>query len=256
MKIEIRNKRDLYKAVVFVTLICVIFGNAAAYLFETTISPPFAVSDIWGTTFISATASFVASWFIFKQNYALYQKSMMLEAVNKELLQVQDELRRQANTDSLTKLPNRRCFFDNLYKEVARYERSKNVFALILVDIDHFKKVNDLFGHTVGDAVLRSFAGLLLQEMREIDVVGRTGGEEFGVLLPDTTLENATVTAERIRQHVFETPMDVGELGVSITFSAGIVTMEKDETADSLYQRADIALYRAKSAGRNRVEIA
>ncbi|MEO8290753.1 MAG: diguanylate cyclase [Gaiellaceae bacterium] len=159
---------------------------------------------------------------------------------------------RQASTDGLTELANRREFEDSLAGEISRAERFGGSLALILADLDDFKQVNDRFGHQAGDEVLRKFADILRETVRDIDVAARYGGEEFAVLLPQTDLAGAEQLAERLRQAVATTPMAKGAgVAVTVTSSFGVASFPEAATAASLFAAADEALYRAKRAGKN-----
>ncbi|WP_204665113.1 diguanylate cyclase [Fusibacter tunisiensis] len=152
--------------------------------------------------------------------------------------------------DQLTGIYNRLSFFEFAEKEVAKCKRTKKPMHLLMFDIDFFKKVNDTFGHAKGDLVLREISGLVQSSIRSYDILGRYGGEEFMVLMPDIDCENAKDVAERIRLeiecHEFE---GVGRVTVSI----GLAQYTSPESIESLIDRADQALYVAKETGRNRV---
>ena len=255
MKIEIRNTKELSKAV-FITALCsIVFSNILSYLFETFLSPPLTILDIISTTLISGTASAIAAAVIFYQNLQTCKTKDSVEKLNKDLLETQKELKRQALTDSLTGLFNRRWIFKAIQKEIARFEKTKRPFSLLLIDIDHFKTVNDTFGHSTGDEALRYFADAMKMTVRERDMIARTGGEEFCVLLPETIKEEAKVVAERIMEALSNLPMQIGGLKISISVSIGISEIQINESSDSVYNRADMALYRAKDCGRNRTEL-
>jgi diguanylate cyclase (GGDEF)-like protein len=158
----------------------------------------------------------------------------------------------QATTDELTGLANRRRFMELFAAEIDQVERRGTV-ALVLADLDDFKRINDRFGHHVGDDALRRFAELLVAELRDGDVGGRLGGEEFAVLLPDADLEGALAVAGRIRRAVAESYLFPAE-GTRLRFTVSLgVAGYAGETADALFRRADAALYRAKASGKNRV---
>ena len=174
-----------------------------------------------------------------------------------EKRRMHDELRVLATTDFLTGLANRREFMHRLADEEARLRRDIGACTAVLqLDIDHFKRINDEHGHAAGDAVLRQLGVLMLDEQRKIDMVGRMGGEEFAMLLPGTTLPAAAVFAERLRQRVALSPLQLGSgVNLHVTVSIGIAVMGgKLPGGDAALIRADQALYRAKRAGRNRVE--
>jgi diguanylate cyclase (GGDEF)-like protein/PAS domain S-box-containing protein len=166
------------------------------------------------------------------------------------------QLRLLATTDSLTGVHNRRHFLQQLEQELARYQRYGEPAALLMLDLDHFKHVNDEFGHAAGDAVLKAFTACALHILRRSDHLGRLGGEEFAILLPDTHAEGARELAERLRQTILETPVDTAAGVVRYSVSIGVALFASgDSNADAILARADHALYRAKHGGRNRVEM-
>lgn len=158
-------------------------------------------------------------------------------------------------SDALTGLYNRRYFERRLREESAHAKRHKRPFAIVLVDIDHFKLVNDTYGHEDGDRVLCHVAELLGASLREDDIACRFGGEEFVVLMPDTDFRQAQSVAERVRQAVAERPFEAGaQRPLNITVSVGVALNDAEgDTPELVLKRADIALYRAKREGRNRV---
>ncbi len=157
----------------------------------------------------------------------------------------------QARTDELTGLPNRRHMFDVLHRELAHAARSDSALSVAMLDLDHFKRYNDRFGHQAGDELLRSFASQFTRRLRAQDTIARYGGEEFLVIMPSTDTKGAALL---VRQVAAE-PL-LGEGGDPVTFSAGIASWDHAEDADRLIGRADAALYRAKAAGRNLVVVA
>jgi diguanylate cyclase (GGDEF)-like protein len=175
-------------------------------------------------------------------------------AVALENARAHDVVQRQAITDDLTGLVNRRGFGGALAAEIERAKRFGEPLAVILADIDNFKRINDLFGHPVGDVVLRAFAELLRSHVRDVDVAGRIGGEEFAILLPGTDAGEAATVAERMRHSLstFAVPVSDGQ-AVQMTSSFGIAEVGTSDTADDLLRAADAALYRAKSDGKNRI---
>jgi diguanylate cyclase (GGDEF)-like protein len=163
------------------------------------------------------------------------------------------ELRSSSRRDGLTGVMNRRALDDALSDEEHRARRLQAPFAVLMVDADHFKSVNDRFGHATGDRALQHLATLMGAQMRDIDRLGRYGGEEFVVLLPGTTLEQAQVVAERLRERVEAVPLMWQEAPLALTVSIGIAAWRGPEDAlEPLLARADAALYAAKRAGRNR----
>lgn len=174
-----------------------------------------------------------------------------------ELEEVNHRYQEMATTDPLTGLRNRRSFQDRLREECARSDRTYQPLALIMLDLDHFKDVNDAHGHPVGDQVLAHVARLLSGSVRSCDVVCRVGGEEFAVLCPGSRGEEAHRVAERVRRALEETPLWLHDgQEVLVTGSLGIAVREPDGGTEDLVRQADMALYRAKAAGRNRVEVA
>lgn len=167
---------------------------------------------------------------------------------------IHDELRRLATTDVLTGLVNRRHFFERAEQELARVRRYGEPAALILLDADHFKRINDTWGHGAGDEVLRRLAAVLREVPRITDLAGRLGGEEFGVLLPATDLEAARVLAERLREAMLAQALEIDGETVRFSASFGVTVLHpEDDSFDTALARADAALYAAKFAGRNRV---
>ncbi len=171
-----------------------------------------------------------------------------------ERKRLERELRELATTDPLTRLPNRRHFMQALEKELARVQRTNRVACLLMFDLDHFKRVNDRYGHAAGDHVLIMVADVLRDMLRQQDTAGRIGGEEFAVLLPETDQSQGYVVAERLRASLEARQVHVGEKPLKITASIGCVEILPDEVSvDVALARADHALYLAKAAGRNRV---
>jgi diguanylate cyclase (GGDEF)-like protein len=166
---------------------------------------------------------------------------------------LEQELERQAQTDSLTGAVNRRHFQDLAERELAQSRRYNHPLSLLMIDIDRFKAVNDNFGHAVGDLVLREFVRKCRETLREVDIVARTGGEEFAVLLPATNDGQAAHVAERLRQAVAAGEVPVQQNSpVRFTISVGVASFQDADLETSLH-RADQALYRAKELGRDRV---
>lgn len=170
-----------------------------------------------------------------------------------ELLTLAENHERAARTDELTGLANRREMHNRLTTEFSRYQRSGHHFSIALIDLDLFKKINDRYGHDAGDEVLREFAVLMQTVIRQTDVAGRWGGEEFLVLLPDTSLLQALTLAERLRSQVAQHPFRFREQPLPVTISAGVCSIAKAGSLDDLLKQADLNLYAAKEAGRNRI---
>jgi two-component system, cell cycle response regulator len=162
-----------------------------------------------------------------------------------------------ATTDHLTLALNRRAFMERLTGEMDRARRYALSVALMMIDLDHFKRINDTYGHLVGDEVLREVAKTLQREARTVDVVARYGGEEFCVILPETSVEGALAFGERVRDRIASQPAvsDRDFRGLHITVSVGVATIPNPRvnTPEDFIALADEALYRAKGLGRNRV---
>ncbi len=164
---------------------------------------------------------------------------------------VYDNLETFAAYDNLTKAHSRRYFIEYMNKEISRTERKNSVFSLIMFDIDRFKIINDTYGHSTGDEVLKALINIVQKDLRKSDIISRIGGEEFTILLPDSKLKEAVHTAERARQAIEKYHFkDIG----NITVSFGVTTYQEGDKVDDILKRADTALYLAKNGGRNRTE--
>jgi len=195
-----------------------------------------------------------------RQEFWLRQQ---LQDANRELegevarrVALQVELERQAATDLLTGLPNRRALAERFPVEVARAQRTGEALSLVMFDLDHFKQVNDRYGHAGGDAVLRSVGQLCIRSFRGVDMAARVGGEEFAVLLPGASAQQAGAVMERFLHTLGGLDMDIGPHNVRVTATAGVAQQQPGEDLDALMARADTALYAGKQAGRNRVVLA
>lgn len=163
---------------------------------------------------------------------------------------------KMAFTDPLTKVSNRTAFNDSLMREIKRAHRSGQHLSVIFVDVDHFKHVNDQYGHPCGDLALASVASWLKDSIRGSDALFRFGGEEFVIVLNDTDLDGAAIIGERIRADIESHTLAYGMDVLNLTASLGIAALKGSDTAESLINRADSAMYQAKKRGRNRVEVA
>jgi diguanylate cyclase len=158
----------------------------------------------------------------------------------------------EARTDPLTNLPNRRAFDEELARRIAEWRRYEKVVSILLVDIDHFKRFNDTYGHQTGDKVLQDVARLLSETMRESDLVARIGGEEIAMVLPASNADEASMAAERVRRAAETARFRHDEKDLNVTVSVGVAQCLGDEDAQQLTKRVDDALYAAKQGGRNR----
>jgi len=185
-----------------------------------------------------------------------FAKLNALASVTQDLLLENERFRMEANTDSLTKLMNRRSFNAMLERFWLSFLNNKMNFALAMIDIDHFKKVNDTYGHHAGDLILQNLSDIFLGNRRiGVDFAFRYGGEEFAILSTGATAEEMKKYVERLLQVVVSRPLKLDGTEIGVTFSAGISTAELCSSAEELITQADLALYQAKNNGRNQVRI-
>lgn len=184
---------------------------------------------------------------------SLFARQVAAALQNASLL---EEVRRLAVTDDLTGLYNRRYFFEQAEREFRRAQRSRQPLSALILDVDYFKQVNDQYGHLVGDAVLRTVAQRLKKGLRETDLLGRYGGEEFSILLPEADIKSAVEVAERLQASVAGKPIETEAGSLSVQISIGVATLdERTRSLQALIKYADQAMYRAKGGGRNRISI-
>jgi two-component system, cell cycle response regulator len=174
---------------------------------------------------------------------------------HEELVEAHDALKFEASHDPLLRIWNRRAIIDLLSTELGRAKRLQTPLSVLFADLDFFKRINDNYGHLIGDDVLRSAAGKMSGAVREYDHVGRCGGEEFLLVLPDCDTEAAREVAERVRQHIGGEPAVIAPMQVDITVSIGVSQWHSGQQIRDLLHQADVALHRAKQNGRNRVEV-
>jgi diguanylate cyclase (GGDEF)-like protein len=194
-----------------------------------------------------------------ESRYEILERRMLsLQRENLDLIAKNRALSEVTARDTLTGLFNRGYVLEKIDSEMNRAVRHGSPMSFLMLDIDHFKQVNDTYGHPAGDEVLRSVGKLLRESCRIYDIPGRYGGEEFCILLPETKPVNTTAVAERIRNRLAKTTLNVGEANINVTASIGVAGLESPQeglvSPTSLIDRADRALYAAKSRGRNRVE--
>ncbi|TNF33208.1 MAG: GGDEF domain-containing protein [Gammaproteobacteria bacterium] len=176
--------------------------------------------------------------------------------MEEELRQAKQRAEQLANTDELTGLNNRRAFFELGNRAYKQCQRFNHAIAVVMIDIDHFKHINDSYGHSVGDVVLQAFARPLKHLVRDIDVIGRMGGEEFALVLPETDLEEAGKMADRLRIAISSIVVPYESHKISITASMGVAACKSDYCSlENLITKADDALYVAKKKGRNQVKL-
>lgn len=210
--------------------------------------PQLEANAIIAAFFLANTLGIISSTRLFS-----YRREQFRAVIEER--QAKEALAILAQTDPLTGVLNRRAFSDRGAQEFQEFKRYQHLFAVHVIDLDFFKTINDTFGHRAGDETLKQFVQLVLRYKRETDVFGRLGGEEFGLILPNTSAASARVLGERIRAATQATPIQLAQTNIPITLSMGIAEVQPhDGDFDDLLNRADRLLYQAKRNGRNRVE--
>lgn len=225
-----------------------LISAAMILMIETRVTPFIDAFNGHSTNRISAIIATLVSLLFF---YGIKGLKRLFEHMDNQERELQDK----ANIDFLTGARTRRAFLDQANQEFLRARRGENSLSILMLDIDHFKQINDTYGHLTGDTALRHFSMLCSHSIREIDLIGRVGGEEFCILLPDTAESGALRVAERIRQSIEKSVIQVAShSSVRFTVSIGIATIAPSDTGVSdMQMRADLALYSSKHNGRNRV---
>jgi diguanylate cyclase (GGDEF)-like protein len=235
----------------------------AVFAFE--IQPPWWHSWWFGIVMVAAVVALVRviwNWRMVRVTHhqkelerVVAERTQELQREKQDLLAAREELRERAIRDGLTGLFNHRAFFDLLQREFSRSERQGGTLALIMADLDLFKKINDTYGHMAGDAVLKECARRIVAAVRPYDGVGRYGGEEFAILMPECRPEEAAERAEQVRQTIAQNPVSTlaGEISVTCSFGVAAAT-GRISKPEELVESADLALYRAKARGRNCIE--
>jgi diguanylate cyclase (GGDEF)-like protein len=183
-----------------------------------------------------------------------HQELLARTKTHVELKRAKEKLLRMAITDELTGLVNRRYFMGRLLHEYERTKRYESVFTVLMIDLDYFKKINDSYGHQAGDTVLRTVSDSMKLSLRLSDIIGRIGGEEFAVILPETDITSALVIGDRLRKRIEALEIPHKDCMIKITISIGASPSSKEDLSiDDVLQRSDAALYRAKENGRNRI---
>ena len=193
--------------------------------------------------------------------HTVAEKTMALnhakEELEKELEKkekLEKHLKHLASTDPMTELLNRRSFFDICDRIMSRCIKNKQPLSCLIIDIDYFKAINDTYGHDIGDKVIQAIAKLMHENVRTGDFIGRMGGEEFAVLMPNTDMQSAYQISDRLRENIAKYKMSVQGKSVSVTVSIGLASLkEGDKDIHTILKRSDTALYEAKESGRNRV---
>lgn len=232
------------KLVIFVILMAA-YAGVAAWLYDNTSALPAGTIQLFHILNSITFAGFLA--------FVGYSYAEAVGGAIRKLHTLNSELTRLATTDALTGLVNRRQMLDFIEREITRFKRSGRMFAVILADIDHFKSINDKYGHQTGDVVLIAVANAMREVMREQDQLARWGGEEFLVLLPETSGVEALAAAQRLQERLVNLQSAQPEMITPITLTYGIAHYNPELSADGLLLAADRALYRGKELGRNRV---
>ncbi len=208
---------------------------------------------LFGTGVLLATALFFGAFFIYPLLRTQVREEGKLRAMTETLSARSETMEQAALTDALTGMQNRRYFDDALKEYIEEFRRIGRPIGLMILDLDHFKQINDTHGHDAGDEVLRAVAKCLKDMTRYHDVVARLGGEEFAVVAPNMETDQLAKLAERIRKAVATTAVTAGTARLKVTTSVGLAVWDGKEPSEELFRRADMQLYQAKRLGRNRV---
>lgn len=229
-------KKGMYDIVVFLILLILIFISPNLFIVDYSYSNEFKLRIIYSLMAVTFLSS-------------LHEYSRMKAFDKMQLLQRELEL--AAKRDVLTKLLNRRGIDEIIRYEYAKFKRNRLKFSIVLCDIDYFKKINDQYGHAIGDLVLKTISQSFVRLTREQDSVSRWGGEEFMLLLPETTIEDAFVLSEKIRCHIENETIETNNDKIKITMSFGLSEVNMSTSLEAAITQADNNLYKAKSLGRN-----
>ncbi len=212
-------------------------------------------ATIFGVVLIGSSSSISRlTRMFFLSKFALDEALSETRESHEREIALSQQLADQARRDALTGTYNRRHLGEQLDVQYATFLRTQQPFSVVLIDIDHFKHINDNHGHDVGDLILKGLTHAMANALREIDVFGRWGGEEFMCILPYTSSDDAILCAERLRQSLNSVNFSESSLGLRVTASFGVATSRDGDSVQDIVKRCDQALYRAKSQGRDRVE--
>lgn len=240
------NKKEIYKkSVAITTLLTILATSIYGFIFLKLF-------------YLETNVFFSILIIIFSILLTIVSHQLSLSKYNQKLINETKRLYNEANCDTLTGLLNRRGF-DEQYEKYKELTYTKNIHSscLAVIDLDHFKSVNDTYGHDIGDLVLQSFGNLLKEQLRDIDIPARWGGEEFVILLKDTTLDESIIVLNRVRQVCKQMDIKTPQGKLNITISIGVTQIENfSKTVDLYVKQADIGLYQAKKSGRDKVCIA
>lgn len=229
------------------------------FLFGATLFAHGLFNTLRPALFTQQATSFIQSLSIDPTDLILHEQILITSLLALGALMMSNELtskelRSHAEQDSLTHLFNRRFFLKLFHKSKSLASRTKNPLSLLVLDLDHFKLINDKFGHIAGDEVLIHFAKNAQKNLRAEDVMGRIGGEEFAIFLPNTDGDSALLFAERLRKMIEAQPVSSSKGTITYTISIGVTTIRNVTTIEQALDEADLAMYKAKKKGRNRVE--
>lgn len=250
----------VFISVIFAAGALILHAYGILYSKPQTLFPPEQIDQasylarlLFASGVLVATALFFGIFFIYPLIRTQVKEEGKLRAMTETLSARSETLEQAALTDALTGMQNRRYFDDAMKEYIEEFRRIDKPIGLMILDLDHFKEVNDTYGHDVGDEVLRAVASCLRDMTRYHDVVARLGGEEFAVVAPNMDEDMLVKLAERIRKAIAGMAVLSGNVRLKITTSVGLAVWDKRESAEEFYRRADRLLYQAKRMGRNRV---
>ncbi len=250
----------VFMALIFGAGVLILYAYGILYAIPQTMDLAQRIDDmadvstlLFGTGVLLATAIFFGIFLIYPLIRTQAREEFKLRAMTETLSARSETLEQAALTDPLTGMHNRRYFDDALREYLTEFRRIEKPIGLMILDLDHFKQVNDTYGHDVGDEVLRAVANTLGDMTRYHDVVARLGGEEFAVVAPNMTEDQLIKLAERIRKAISAQVVVAGNVRLRVTTSIGLAIWDGKETGEEFYRRADKQLYQAKRQGRNRV---
>ncbi len=254
----------IYLLPVFAVGLFILLSPKHSFIFFATTHSIFVLTSIFGTTdtylmvknIVNSTIAVILVLVFMRLTFQMkqheFEQRIIIEERTAELETINQRLHELATTDELTDLPNRRVFIQSLEQEIERAHRYKHSFSVMFLDLDNFKHINDTLGHSAGDAALRHFASALKGSLRDSDMPGRMGGEEFGIILPNTDLKNGALLAERLRQNIEKSTVLYQGKKITFTASIGVAAYSEEmSNIDELLRKVDEALYEAKAEGRN-----
>jgi diguanylate cyclase (GGDEF)-like protein len=227
------------RTTLIVTLLSVFFSLSLYLIIANLLKDHIYLSGIVASMLIPALIAPWFSWYFVKSFMKLHRLEL--------------EMRELATFDSLTKVYTRKMFFENAKNIFELNKRDKKPFSVLYIDLDNFKPINDTFGHHIGDEVLKVFGKILLENKRKSDIVGRTGSEEFAIVLPQTNQFDAYEYAEKIRIKVSEINLEYEDVKLNFTISIGVASYNRNKTLKEIFTYADESLYKAKKEAKNKV---